>query len=50
MNPTEEIESLKAKVERLEKIIREMTEAIRVLTESEERAARFVERIEALLD
>ena len=44
------VAELKAEVERLKQIVRELTEAVKVLTEKEERARAFVARVEELLN
>lgn len=49
MDPVEEIKTLKAEVERLTLALKEMTAALKLLTEKEERAAAFVARVESLL-
>ena len=41
---------LKEEVERLKQVVRELTEALRLLTEKDEHARAFVARVEELLD
>ena len=48
MEPTEEITTLKARVERLEDVIIEMAETVKLLTEADERAKAFVIRIDEI--
>jgi outer membrane murein-binding lipoprotein Lpp len=48
MHETNEVEELKARIARLEQVILEMTETIKILTESEERAKAFVARIDEI--
>lgn len=46
-NPT--IKELRAEVERLKEIVKELTAALKLLTEKDERAKEFVVRVEQLL-
>lgn len=48
MHETNEVQELKERIARLEQIIVEMTETIKILTESEERAKAFVKRIDEI--
>lgn len=44
------VEELKAEIARLKIVVRELTAAVKVLTEKDERAKEFVARVEGLLD
>jgi len=45
----DEVEELRAEVARLKLIVKELTEALKLLTDKDERAKTFVDRVEALL-
>lgn len=49
MDSTQEIAALKAEIERLRIIITELTEAMKILTDKDDRAKAFIERVEGLL-
>jgi small-conductance mechanosensitive channel len=48
MHETNEVHDLKERIARLEQVILEMTETIKLLTESDERAKAFVIRIDEI--
>ncbi len=45
----EEVKELKAEIERLKRVIVELTAAMKVLTENDARTKTFIDRVETLL-
>ena len=48
MDDTKEVTNLKERIRRLEIVIVDMTQAMKILTEGEERAQEFVNRIDEI--
>ena len=48
MHETNEVPELKERIARLERAVVDMTETIKILTESDERAKEFVRRIDEI--
>lgn len=44
------LEELHTEINRLKRVVKELTEALRLLTEKDERAKTFIERVEELLN